>query len=87
MNQIRLPETIEEQARVGNYRRLSYKNDWEMTVPLSVMTVFQTAAALARVEGNIAHALSLEARLLELTPNLRYRIGRSRHGCQTACVD
>jgi len=70
-----MSKCLEAQARILNYRRVCFARDWEIE--------FQTPA---QVEGAIGHALALETRLSQLSPNSRYHAGRLKNGCQTARV-
>jgi len=77
---------LERQAAVLNYERIYFSSDWEIEFPISARKIFQNAAHLARAEGNLLHAASLEARLPKLPENSRYRVGRLKNGCATAYV-
>ena len=86
MRQAKFPETLEEQARVFGYQRSHFKKDWEITLPISVREAFQTAAYLARVEGKVEHAYSIEVRLPSLTQKFKYTVGSLKNGCRIVYV-
>ena len=81
-----MSKCLEAQARILNYRRVCFARDWEIEFQTPARQLFETAAFLARVEGAIGHALALETRLSQLSPNSRYHAGRLKNGCQTARV-
>ena len=60
---------------------------WEFTLRTPARKLMLNAARLARAEGMVGHASSLEVRLSELPKGSVYRVGRSRNGCSTAHVD
>ncbi|MEI6849624.1 MAG: hypothetical protein WCK29_01165 [archaeon] len=70
------------QSLIFDYRRLSFIENWEIKFP-NAKKLMKNAAYIARVEGNINHALSLESRLSELPENSTYFCGRSKNGCST----
>ncbi|MDE1865389.1 MAG: hypothetical protein KGH94_01980 [Candidatus Micrarchaeota archaeon] len=76
----------EAYAVLTGHRKLSFKKNWEFAVRGSTRALMLNAARLARAEGNINHALSLEARIPHLPKNSRYLVGRSKNGCSTAQV-
>ena len=78
---------LERNAVAFNYRRTYFAADWEIQLPIPARKLFQAAAGLARAEGNINHAISLEARLPQLPKGSVYRVGRLKNGIATACVE
>lgn len=74
------------EAAFFGYQRVRYTSDWEIIVPLPARKLLRVAATLARSEGMINHALSLEARGLRLPKNCIYRAGRLKNGCAMAHV-
>ncbi len=74
------------EAAIFGYSRLSYTRNWAVTLRTPTKTIMQGCAVLARAEGNINHALSLEERIPHLPKNSRYRAGRSKNGCSTGEV-
>jgi len=78
---------LEDQAIILGYKRISFKKSWEIKPsPISVKELFQSAAHMARAEGNVAHAQALEIRLPELNEGFKYKVGRLKNGCATAYI-
>jgi len=78
---------LERQAAAFNYTRIYFAADWEIKLSVPARKLFQAAAYLARAEGNINHARSLESTLSQLPKGSKYRVGRLKNGCATACVE
>lgn len=74
------------EAAIFGYKKVRYTNDWGVTLRRPAREIMQNAAHLARTEGMVNHALSLDARLLRLPKNSRYRAGRLKNGCAYAQV-
>lgn len=77
---------LRAEATIFGYKLVSFAENWSITLPIPAKTLIRTAAVLGRAEGNINHAISLEARLLRLPKDSRYQVGRSKNGCSTAQV-
>jgi hypothetical protein len=81
-----MEESLGKQAEIYDYRRVSFQVNWQIRLPLSARKILETAAYFARLEGNINHAKSIEARLDALVSDGAYYVGRLRNGCATAQI-